>query len=508
MRLLNQNVVKEQQINSIYTIKTLIKKAKDEDDKELISRLNEILSTVYSVDNLKIIADCSDDSIHIVDTDGIIMYLNSAFTQITGYTKEIIGKKVDELIQDGYLADIALEALRTDRSVSVAREHNIDKRTVATTASPVFGEDGIKLGVVIISRDITEVIDLKNQLNKSQIHLRDLSEEKVKRENGFVNFIKNKNNKAMIGISKETHDIKDLINRIARLDATVLITGETGTGKEIVANEIYINSDRTDKPYIKVNCSAIPANLIESELFGYERGAFTGASTSGKVGLFELANSGTILLDEIGEMPLELQSKLLRVIQQKEVTRIGGLKPIELDVRIMASTNCNLYELACSGKFRMDLYYRLNIFPINIPPLRERKEDIRVLVDYFLKIFNNKYDKNIKIDDMAYDSLNNYKWIGNVRELQNIVERIVLISDKNNTIFKQKIISILGVESIEKNVKKDMGLKEKVEELEKLELIKAFKIGKTTRKVAKMLKINQSNVVRKAKKYGIDIGDA
>jgi len=457
---------------------------------------------------LKVIADCSDDSIHIVDANGFVMYLNSAFSRLTGYTEEIIGKSIDELVHEGYVADIAREALRTNKSVRVAREHSINKITVATTASPVYGEDGTKLGVVIISRDITEVINLKKQLNKSKIYLKSLSEEKIKRENGFVDFIKNKNNKSMIGVSKETDNIRELINRIASLDATVLITGETGTGKEVVAKEIYMNSNRVDKPYIKVNCSAIPANLIESELFGYEKGSFTGANTSGKAGLFELANKGTILLDEIGDMPLELQSKLLRVIQQKEVTRIGGLKPIELDIRIIASTNGNLYELACLGKFRMDLYYRLNIFPINIPPLRERREDIKVLAEYFLNIFNNKYDKSIKIEESAYEPLNNYKWIGNIRELQNIVERIVLISDKDNIVSKKTIISILGVENIEQNIKKDMGLKEKVEELEKLELIKAFKIGKTTRKVAELLKINQSNVVRKAKKYGLDLYDA
>ena len=269
-----------------------------------------------------------------------------------------------------------------------------------------------------------------------------------------------------------------------------------------------MNSNRSKKPFIKVNCAAIPANLIESELFGYEKGAFTGANISGKAGLFEIANSGTILLDEIGDMPIELQSKLLRVIQEKEVTRIGGIKPIKLDVRIIASTNCHLYKLAVEGKFRIDLYYRLNLFPITIPPLRERKEDIKTLTKHFLNIFNAKYDKSIRFEDEQYGLLANYEWPGNIRELENIVERITIISNENNIINNDTIESILGIVTLDINIKKDRGLKEKVEELEKLELKKALEIGRSTRRAAEILKINQSNVVRKAIKYGIKLYDA
>lgn len=508
MKFLNQFDVMKNQVESVEIVKNLINKARNDNNIELIQQFKGVLSTVYTVKNFNILANCLYDGIHIVDADGVVVYLNDAFTRVTGFTQEIIGKHIDDLVSIGYIAEIALEAIKTNNSYSIVRENANNKMTIATTATPILGEDRTLLGTLIIDRDITELINLERNLINSKVHLKNLSEEQAKRENTYLELIKRNSYKGMIGTSDETIKVKELIMKIAPHDTTVLITGETGTGKEIVANEIYMNSKRSEKPFIKVNCAAIPANLIESELFGYEKGAFTGANTSGKAGLFEIANSGTILLDEIGDMPIELQAKLLRVIQQKEVTRIGGIKPIKLDVRIIASTNCNLYKLAGDGKFRMDLYYRLNLFPITIPPLRERKEDIKTLAKYFLNIFNAKYDKSIQFEDEQYDLLANYEWPGNIRELENIVERITIISNENNLISKDTIESILGIVNSDTNIKKDMGLKEKVEELEKLELKKALEIGRSTRKAAEILKINQSNVVRKAIKYGIKLYDA
>ena len=508
MKFLNQFDVMNNQSKSVEIVKNLINKAHNDNNIEMISQFNDILSTISTVKNFNRLANCLYDGIHIVDADGVVVYLNDAFTRVTGFTQEIIGKHIDELISIGYIAEIAFEAIQTNNSYSIVRENANNKMTIATTATPIFEENRTLIGTLIIDRDITELINLEKNLANSKVHLKNLSEEQAKRENTYLEFIKRNSYKGMIGTSDETLKVKKLIMRIAPHDTTVLITGETGTGKEIVANEIYMNSNRYENPFIKVNCAAIPANLIESELFGYEKGAFTGANISGKAGLFEIANSGTILLDEIGDMPLELQSKLLRVIQQKEVTRIGGIKPIKLDVRIISSTNCNLYKLAAEGKFRMDLYYRLNLFPVTIPPLRERKEDIKILVKHFLSIFNNKYDKCIEFEDEQYDLLTNYKWPGNIRELENIVERITIISNESNVISNDTIASILGIINLDKNIKKDIGLKEKVEELEKLELIKALERGKSTRKAAEILKINQSNVVRKAIKYGIKLYDA
>jgi len=506
MKFINQFDVMKNQSESVEIVKNLINKAHNDNNIEMISQFNDILSTISTVKNFNRLANCLYDGIHIVDADGVVVYLNDAFTRVTGFTQEIIGKHIDELISIGYIAEIAFEAIQTNNSYSIVRENANNKMTIATTATPIFEENRTLIGTIIIDRDITELINLEKNLANSKVHLKNLSDEQVKRENTYLELIKRNSYKGMIGTSDETLNVKKLIMKIAPHDTTVLITGETGTGKEIVANEIYMNSNRYENPFIKVNCAAIPANLIESELFGYEKGAFTGANISGKAGLFEIANSGTILLDEIGDMPIELQSKLLRVIQEKEVTRIGSIKPIKLNVRIIASTNCNLYKLAGEGKFRIDLYYRLNLFPITIPPLRERKEDIKILTKHFLNIFNAKYDKSIRFEDEQYDLLANYEWPGNTRELENIVERITIISNKNNVINNDTIESILGIVNL--NIKKDMGLKEKVEELEKLELKKALEIGRSTRKAAEILKINQSNVVRKAIKYGIKLYDA
>jgi len=288
------------------------------------------------------------------------------------------------------------------------------------------------------------------------------------------------------------------------LDVTVLITGETGVGKEVVANAIRVNSAREKGPFVKVNCAAIPATLLEAELFGYEKGSFTGATTTGKMGMFELADKGTLLLDEIGEMSLELQSKLLRVIQHKEVNRLGGTRPIQTDVRILSSTNCDLKELVRQGKFREDLYYRLNVFPIVIPPLRERREDIELLVRHFLAMFNTKYAKAVVIEPGGMQILQRYDWPGNVRELQNIVERIVIISEAALTVSGSRIAGLLDMEPFILDESADhMGLYELVEETERRMIEKALQVAGSTRKAAAMLKIDQSTIVKKAKKLGI-----
>ena len=219
--------------------------------------------------------------------------------------------------------------------------------------------------------------------------------------------------------------------RLSAVDTTVLITGESGVGKEIIAQILHENSDRRDKLMVTVNCAAIPENLLESELFGYEAGAFTGASRKGKIGAFELADGGTIFLDEISELPFNLQSKLLRALQQKEITRLGGNKPLKVDVRIIAATNQNLLDMVARKEFRNDLFYRLNVIPVNIPPLRDRREEIPDFVSHFTKLFNKKYNINKRFDERAVHNLMQYNWPGNVRELQNLIERNMITSEKD-----------------------------------------------------------------------------
>ena len=222
-----------------------------------------------------------------------------------------------------------------------------------------------------------------------------------------------------------------MIDRVAPLDTTVILFGETGVGKEVFAKYIYQHSARKNKPFIKVNCGAIPANLVESELFGYEKGAFTGADKNGKMGLFELANTGTIFLVEVGELPLDMQVKLLRVLQEQEFERIGGRKPVKVDVRVLAATNRDLEEMVKQKTFRQDLYYRLMIFPVHIPPLRERPDDILPLAQLFLQTLNRKYDFKKYLSPLSAKMMQDYSWPGNIRELRNIIERAVIISNED-----------------------------------------------------------------------------
>jgi len=256
----------------------------------------------------------------------------------------------------------------------------------------------------------------------------------------FAAFNKVIKSKDILGGSKQIEKLKQNVKKIAISTSTVLITGESGTGKEMFARTIHDESNRKDKPFIAINCGAIPDMLLESELFGYARGAFTGADPMGKMGKFEYANKGTILLDEIGDMPLYLQTKLLRVLQERSITRVGSNKTIDIDVRVLAATNKDLLKAIKENEFREDLYYRLNVIPLEIPPLRERKEDIKLLIEAFIEKYCNLFNKNfldIKIEDDIWQILYNYKWPGNVRELENAVEYIINMMGTDGIITKE-----------------------------------------------------------------------
>ncbi len=292
---------------------------------------------------------------------------------------------------------------------------------------------------------------------------------------------------------------------VSKTDVTVLITGESGTGKEIIADAIYMASDRNGKPFIKLNCSAIPSTLLESELFGYEEGSFTGASKGGKPGLFEIANGGVVLLDEIGDMPLDLQVKLLRVLQSHEVLRIGGKEPINLDIRLIASTNKDLKAAIAKGTFREDLYYRLNVVPITLAPLKERQADIEPLVEIFLKRYNNRYNKNVILTRGAMVMMLEYPWPGNIRELKNVVERMVVINFSN--VIDGEIVSrVLGLTSEQKEAinPKTGTLKAATESLERQLIQEALAKHGSKRQAAKSLGIDHSTLIKKCKRLGIE----
>jgi len=311
----------------------------------------------------------------------------------------------------------------------------------------------------------------------------------------------------IIGVSKQIDNLKNTILKIANIDSTVLLEGESGTGKSLVAKVIHKLSNRKKEAFVSINCASIPENLLEAELFGYEKGAFSGA-ISQKKGKFEIANKGTIFLDEIGDLPLSLQGKLLSVIQEKEFSRLGSLDTISVDVRIIAATNKNLYELTQEGRFREDLYYRLNVIPIRIPPLFERKEDIPVLIDYFLKMFNEKYGKKVQISKEALIELINYNWPGNVRELENIIERLVVMNEHivNLEDLPAYISQKIPLEKLNMHSFSDKNLPTQIQNIEKKHIELALKeTGFVKSKAARLLNLTLRQLDYRIRKYNIKI---
>ena len=474
-----------------------------------LSRVAEDYKAAVDFDFRKI-GDHLYDGIYISDGKGKTIYINKAYTRITGLTpEEIVGRYVSELENEDYFKNaVTPQVIKYKRQVNSMGQSSRNGTRMLITGNPIFDEQGNVEKVVVIDRDITDLLHMQTELEATQLQMKAVEADTKKNKQEIEHLRQFHLKKNLIGRSSAIQQILKTIRQVAGVDVTVLISGETGVGKEVVANEIYGSSSRKNGPFIKVNCAAIPGNLLEAELFGYEKGAFTGAASTGKMGMFELADKGTILLDEIGEMPLELQSKLLRVIQHKEVTRIGASKPIKLDVRIISATNCELKSLVQQGKFREDLYYRLNVFPIVISPLRSRTEDIEVLTDYLLEVYNTRYGKVTTIEQAGYEALRQYAWPGNVRELQNIIERLVIISEPITEITVEQIANLLNVDPYFSEImKKETGLKEIVESVEKKAIEKAVALCGSTRKAAQILKVDQSTIVKKAKRLGINLND-
>lgn len=366
------------------------------------------------------------------------------------------------------------------------------------TGTPVFCEGRIT-HVAVNIRDVTELQRLQEQV--SMLTALYLSAAEDNRISGLAA-------DNIVIESAVMKRIVDLIVRISQVDSVVLVSGESGTGKEVLARLIHRLSSRNKGPFISINCGAIPEHLLESELFGYEKGSFTGALREGKPGLFELANSGIIFLDEIGEMQINLQVKLLKIIQDMEAYRLGGTKPVKFDVRIIAATNQDLRELIKEGRFREDLFYRLNVVPIEVPPLRERREDIFPLAWHFLRQFNAKYRQSKTITPDLINSLESYHWPGNVRELQNIIERLVVTGDSDALrpehlphSMLQKPLSGSG-----HPVPETVPLSHAREQAERSVLARAVEARQTTREIARLLGIDHSTVVRKLRKYGLSTG--
>lgn len=447
------------------------------------------------------VLNCLRVGVYITDGKGKTMLLNDESCRTGGLTREeTLGRTMKELEEEGFVENsVTLKVLESGHEEDIIQNLG-DGGKVFVTGRPLYYNGKIDL-VVCTERDITETFTLKELLERSS-----KDNEKTRKE---IEYLKRQNIVMWGNVIAEDDETKRLVEkalRVAALDTTVLLTGESGTGKEVYANFIYQNSSRVGKPFIKVNCAAIPENLIESELFGYEGGAFTGADKNGKIGLFEMASNGTLFLDEIGEMPMHLQPKLLRAIQEKEVMRVGGTHTIPVDIRLITATNRDLKRAVEEGHFRQDLYYRLNIMPIEITPLRGRKKDIKALAVYFVEQFNKTYKMNKVITESAVKTLQNYNWPGNIRELENILERI-MISFDGETITKFQVERAIGIQEKpvlhEKITLGESSIQEMLDSYEKQILEEALEKYGRASAVARALRINKSTLSRRMKKYGL-----
>ncbi|HWV63330.1 MAG TPA: sigma 54-interacting transcriptional regulator, partial [Oxalicibacterium sp.] len=363
----------------------------------------------------------SFDGIFITDGDGMTLLVNEGCERNYGVSAdELIGKHVSEFQKSGLINPvIALRVIETRERISAVQETRVGK-TIMVTGIPLLDEQGAVRKVIINSRDMTELNQLQEELARAQEKLHRVEMEVSQLRMGMP---------AIEGMSMRSHvmqQITMLALKVAKVDATVLITGESGVGKEVLTHLIHREGTRGNGPFVKINCGAIPRDLLESELFGYEAGAFTGAQRQGKIGLIEVADRGTLFLDEIGELPLDLQVKLLQVLQDRAFVRVGGTRPIAVDVRVVAATNRDLQAMVDARQFRADLFYRLSVVPIHIPPLRERREDILPLVHQFLEEINRQYALEKRFSEQVLAALFDYDWPGNARELRNMVERLIV----------------------------------------------------------------------------------
>lgn len=369
------------------------------------------------------------ESIFVSDGEGNVIFVNDIGAERIGAKnkEEILYRNVKDLVKDGYYDNSPiLKAIETKKETFATIRYKNENASVSHSV-PVL-DDNRNVTMVVTNNMSTEHSnEWANILSKEHANM-----EKLRRE---LDYLRLQDHGTMIVNSPKMKNVIQTVNAIAPTDSNVVILGESGTGKDMMARYIHERSNRSREAFISINCAALPEQLLESELFGYEAGAFTGALSKGKIGLFEAASGGTIFLDEIGDMPLSLQSKLLRALENREIRRVGGVKSIPIDVRIICATNVNLEIMVQEKNFREDLYYRLNVFLVNIPPLSERKEDIIPIAESFLKGLNEKYGTNKVISPISIGTMLNHNWPGNIRELRNVMERIYVVSPGNELIF-------------------------------------------------------------------------
>lgn len=444
---------------------------------------------------LKTVMEATNDAIVYVNKDGYVKMLSAAYAEFLKVNREeAIGKHVREVIENTRM-DIVIKTGKPE----IAQVQEINGRKMIATRIPVVANGKI-IGAVgkVLFKDVDELNSLYMEINKIEKEL-NLYKDEFKRVNKAKYALD-----SIISESKVMEELKEITKRAAKTNSNVLVLGESGTGKELFAHAIHNNSRRIEAPFIKVNCGAIPFELLESELFGYEEGSFTGAKKGGKIGKFKAADGGTIFLDEIGDLPMNMQVKLLRVLQDREIERIGSNYSEKIDVRVIAATNKDLDKMVAEGMFRLDLYYRLNVVSIKIPPLRERKEDIPILSKYLVEKISKA--ENVRVDKISEDTLEylkNYDWPGNVRELENILERAINFLE-TEVIIKPEHLS-LKITGITRN-KQVKSLKSILEEVEKQSIIDSLIISKGNKTLAaNILDISRTSLYEKILKYDIDM---
>jgi PAS domain S-box-containing protein len=450
---------------------------------------------------LDAIIDSSSDGLFVCDARGNVIRVNPASERIHKIkAKELIGQNMVDLIKKGFIdRSAALEASQSKTTVSLLQ--NKDDRKLISTGTPVFDEEGNLIRVVVSEKDITEIDNLQRELEE-QASLKDqLQYQLLEMQQAEL-----KTNQ-IIARSPIMLKVLERAFKVGPVDSSVLITGESGVGKGLIAKLIHKNSIRAEKPLIRINCGAIPETLIESELFGYEAGAFTGAQAGGKPGSLELANRGTLFLDEIAELPLSAQVKLLRFLEDGRITRLGGAKVRTIDARILAATHQNLKEMVAKGTFRHDLYYRLNVIPLHIPALRDRKECISPLLRYFVDYYADKTGIHKRLSRSALDALLAYLYPGNVRELINICERLVVMSETEvidiPDLPKDVTRQTSELSMLPPNWSKKMTLKQILHSVEREILVRTIKKHKNQCEAAAVLGVSQPTIARRLKTYGI-----
>ncbi len=390
------------------------------------------------------------ESIFITDGDGNVVYINEEGARRVGLSREeLMESNVGKLVEDGvYDHSTSWQAIQTRQEAVSALTYKTKSSTISRSI-PIFDDDGSVKMVITTNMSAERNKEWEEIITKERAAMARMQRE--------LDHLRVKDHDKLVANSPAMKSVLQTIDAIAPTDSNVVILGESGTGKDMMARYIHDNSMRADKAFISINCAAIPEQLLESELFGYEAGAFTGALSKGKIGLFEAASGGTIFLDEIGDMPLPLQSKLLRALENREIRRVGGVKNIPIDVRIICATNVNLQTMVAEKQFREDLYYRLSVFLIQLPPLCERKEDIIPLAEAFLRALNEKYDARKTLAPVTIETMLTHRWPGNIRELRNVMERIFVVSPGNELIFTPTPTAGYSKEVYERSEMVDLG---------------------------------------------------